>query len=154
MILVVSEIKYLGVRVQNDLKWSAHIFYIYGKAPSTLSFITGTLPPSSKNLGAKAYNYKQLERPILEYASCAWDPLQKTLIDKVEAAQHRDTRAIYYVLQTSQISTTTQLNKLEWVLVAERREHRRICLFPAMHFMEVNIELKDYIKPTKTKTST
>ena len=148
---VVSKIKYLGVHIQNDLKWSAHIDYICGKAASTLGFIKRTLPPSSKNLRAKAF--KQLERPILEYASCSWDPLPKTLSDKVEAAQRRAARAVFNVPRTSRISTTTLLNKLDWVPLAERREHRRICLFRAMHFKEVNTELHDYIKPSKTKTS-
>ena len=110
-----------------------------------------TLPPSSKNLRAKAFI--QLEIPILEYASRTWDPLPKTLSDKVEAAQRRAARAVYNVPRTSRISTTTLLSKLDWVPLAERREHRRICLFRAMHFKEVNTELHDYIKPSKTKTS-
>ena len=118
---VVSKIKSLRVHIQNDLKWSAQIDYICGKAASTLGFIKRTLPPSSKNLRAKAFI--QLEIPILEYASRTWDPLPKTLSDKVEAAQRRAARAVYNVPKNSQISTTTLLNELDWVLLAERGEH-------------------------------
>ena len=62
-------IKYLGVKIQEDLKWNSHIEYITTKASTTLGFIRRTIPPQSTTLRVKAY--KQLVRPVLEYASCS-----------------------------------------------------------------------------------
>ena len=54
----VDTIKYLGVKVQEDLKWNSHIEHITSKASTTLSFIRRIIPPQSTNLRVKAY--KQL----------------------------------------------------------------------------------------------
>ena len=42
-----STIQYLGVKIQSDLQWNAHIDYTISKASSTLGFIKRTIPPRS-----------------------------------------------------------------------------------------------------------
>jgi hypothetical protein len=147
----VDSIKYLGVKIQDDLRWNRHIDYINGKASSTLGFIKRTIPPQSTNLRAKAY--KQLMRPILEYASCSWDPPPKTLSMKIEATQRRAARATFNVPRVSLVSTTALLKKLEWEPLENRRMHRRVSFFRAMHFGEVNIDLSVHVQPSVSKTS-
>ena len=61
---------YLGVDIQNDLKWDTHINRITSSASKTLGFIR-------RNLGActmdtKKSAYTALVRPTLEYCSAVW----------------------------------------------------------------------------------
>lgn len=148
----VKTIKYLGVKIQDDLRWSPHVEYITTRASTTLGFIKRTIPPNATTLRAKAY--KQLIRPTLEYASCAWDPLTKTLSAKVEAVQRRSARAAFNIPRTSHASTTNMLQRLDWELLEARRAARRMSLFRAMHFGEVKTNIRDYISPSECLTST
>ena len=145
-------IKYLGVKIQEDLKWNSHIEYITTKASTTLGFIRRTIPPQSTTLRVKAY--KQLVRPVLEYASCSWDPLPKTLSSQVEAVQRRSARVAFNIPRISKSSTTEMLKKLEWESLESRRQRRRICLFRAMHYNEVNTNIHQYVSTSDCLTST
>ena len=147
----VNHIKYLGVKIQSDLRWNMHIDYITGKASSTLGFIKRTIPPQSKTLRARAY--KQLTRPVLEYASCCWDPIPQILASKVEASQRRAARIVFNIPRTSHISTTALLRKLNWEPLETRRLNRRLALFSAMHFGEVKVQLEDHINRQTARTS-
>jgi len=147
----VNTIKYLGVKIQNDLRWNCHVDYITSKAATTLSFIRRTIPSQSKSLRARAY--KQLVRPVLEYASCSFDPLPKTLEDKVEACQRRAARAVYNVPRVSKLSTTGLLKKLNWPTLKSRRHARKLALFRALHFKEVDLHLEHRVRLSTAKTS-
>ena len=144
-------IKYLGVKIQDDLKWNSHIEYITTKASNTLGFIRRTIPPQSTTLRAKAC--KQLVRPVLEYASCSWDPLPKTLSSMVEAVQRRSARVVFNIPRISKASTTGMLEKLEWESLESRRQRRRVSLFRAMHYNEVNTNIQQYVSMTDCLTS-
>eukprot|EP00745_Piridium_sociabile_P035209 TRINITY_DN6134_c0_g1_i10.p1 TRINITY_DN6134_c0_g1~~TRINITY_DN6134_c0_g1_i10.p1 ORF type:complete len:150 (+),score=30.09 TRINITY_DN6134_c0_g1_i10:293-742(+) len=68
--------KYLGVTITNNLTWSAHVEETAGKANRALSFLRSNI--NDRSLKVKAASYTTMVRPILEYASAAWDPhLQK-----------------------------------------------------------------------------
>ena len=147
-----KKIKYLGVNIQEDLKWHSHVEYITSKASTTLGFVKRTIPPQSTQLRARAY--KQLIRPVLEYASCSWDPLPKTLTTKVEAVQRRSARVVFNIPRTSKASTTDMLSRLEWDPLEDRRLRRRACLFRAMHYQEVKTPISDYVALNTCQTST
>ena len=70
LIPIAKTIKYLGVKIL----WNSHIECITTttKASNILTLFTRTMA-----LRAKAC--KQLVRPALEYPSCLWDQLPKTL---------------------------------------------------------------------------
>ena len=68
-------IKYPGVTITNDLRWSTHLVNIYTKANRTLSFLRRNLSTCPREVKEKAY--KGLVRPVLEYASPVWDPSVK-----------------------------------------------------------------------------
>ena len=148
---LVHSIKYLGVRLQSDLKWHSHITQITAKVSTILGFVRRTIPPQSTVLRARAY--KQLVRPVLEYASCAWDLLPKTLSKDVEAVQRRSARTVLNIPQTSHTSTTALLQKLDWKPLAERRERRRTCMFRAMHYGEINTDISNYVSLSDCKHS-
>ena len=48
-------VKYLGVKLQNTLRWNDNTNYISNKVSSRLGYIRRTIPPSLPNLRAKAY---------------------------------------------------------------------------------------------------
>ena len=64
--------KYLGVTINQDLKWNKHIANTTTKANRTLGFIKRNMKDCKTS--AKAAAYKTLIRPTLEYASVVWDP--------------------------------------------------------------------------------
>ena len=68
----VTEAKYLGVLLTDNLKWSPHISAITAKANRILGFVRRNIKISSKII--KEATYKALVRPILEYGSTVWDP--------------------------------------------------------------------------------
>ena len=70
---------YLGVELQDDLKWDTHITNATSKANKCLGFLRRNLARCPEKVKEQAYNAKV--RPQLEYASSAWDPfLKKTSI--------------------------------------------------------------------------
>lgn len=136
-------IKHLGMLIRVD--------YMCGKAAITLGLIKRTLPPKSTNLWSKAY--KQLLRPVVAYALCSWDPLSKTNKDKLQKVQRRAGRVCFNILGGRKTSTTELFRRLEWEPLAARR-HRRLCLFQAMHYREVNTVMESHIQLSTHRTST
>ena len=116
-----------------------------------MGFIKRTIPPQSTTLRAKAY--KQLIRPILEYASCSFDPLPKTLATKLEASQRRAARAVFNIPRISHTSTTALLNKLQWEPLSDRRLNRRLAMFRAMHFGESGVNIEPHVKPSTARVT-
>ena len=68
----VESIKYLGVTITKDLKWSTHISNVCTKANRTLGVLRRNLFSCPQDVREAAY--KDLVRPILEYGSSVWDP--------------------------------------------------------------------------------
>ena len=91
-----TSIKYLGVNITNDLHWGKHIEEICNRSYRTLGLLKRNL--SSCPMEVKLQAYKGLIRPVLEYASTAWDPHQSYLHEKLEKVEKRAARFItsYY----------------------------------------------------------
>ena len=68
----VTQIKYLGEHISQDLKLNSHINSTSSKANQTLGFLKGNLRINSSTVKEKAYI--SLVRPKLEYCSTVWDP--------------------------------------------------------------------------------
>ena len=107
-------VKYLGVKLQNTLRWNDNTNYISNKVSSRLGYIRRTIPPSLPNLRAKAYT--TLARPILEYSSSVWDgSLTQTQSNRLEAVQRRAARTVFNIPRTDHTTSTSSLiEKLEW----------------------------------------
>ena len=84
--------KDLGVKIDNNLKFSQHIDTIVNKANSIMGIIRRTF----KHLDQKTFLklYKALVRPNLEYAVQVWSPYLKKEIRKLEGVQRRATKQI------------------------------------------------------------
>ena len=87
-----DDIKYLGVRITNNLNWNKHITEICNKAYKTLGLLRRKLSACPQDVKMQAYN--GLIRPVLEYTSFAWDQPQQYLQDKLENIQERSARFI------------------------------------------------------------
>jgi hypothetical protein len=68
--------KYLGVTININLLWDRHIYNIVDKGNKTLGFIRRNLKDCTKPVKSAAYT--AIVRPIVEYASTAWDPSNQT----------------------------------------------------------------------------
>ena len=75
--------RYLGVSISDNLSWNAHVDQTTKKANNSLAFLRRNLTSCPQDI--KAQSYKTLVRPILEYASSAWDPYTQTNITQLEA---------------------------------------------------------------------
>ena len=75
---------YLGVEINQDLKWDTHINKITAKANRSLGFIRRNLASCPKNLKAQAYTTLVRLRPLLEYSSTVWDTNMGNLIKQLE----------------------------------------------------------------------
>ena len=76
---------YLGVQIQEDLKWKEHINNVTEKASSTLGFLRRNLQHCPRECRKTAYI--ALVRSIMEYGAIIWDPYNKNDINKLENLQ-------------------------------------------------------------------
>ena len=143
----VNSTKYLGVKLEKDLRWNTNTNFISAKAASRLGFVSRTIPFTLPHLREKAY--KQLVRPVLEYASTVWDPtLTTTQSNALEAIQRKAARLVNNISRTDRTTSTTELLcKMNWEKLSSRRESRSLGLFRAMHFNEIATTITDYISP-------
>ena len=90
---IVNVFKLLGVSVQNNLKWNAHVEEITGKANKRL-FHLRECRKSKLPVEVGIITYQSKIRPILEYASPVWVGLPNYLRDEIERVQSRSLRIL------------------------------------------------------------
>ena len=78
----VTYAKYLGVTIDQNLKWSEHVKQITNKANSVHGFLRRNL--YSCPMSTKINCYKALVKPVLDYAATVWSPYTQKDIDMVE----------------------------------------------------------------------
>ena len=90
----VSTFKLLGVKVRNDLKWSDHIDYIYGKAAKGL--YTLRVHKRAGVAGSNVINICTCSvRSILEYAVPAWQDIPEYLSVTLESILKRALKIVF-----------------------------------------------------------
>ena len=122
----VTSAKYLGVTIQNNLKWDSHINNIADKANRTLGFLRRNLRVSSRKIKSQAYF--GLVRPQLEYAATVWDPHTQCNINRLEQIQRRAARYVTSRHRNTS-SVSDMLNTLQWKSLEQRRKEARLCMF-------------------------
>ena len=137
---VTDSSKYLGVTIKNDLTWSQHIDASTAKANRTVGFLKRNFSRCSST--AKASTYTSMVRPILEYASTAWDPHLRRDITKIEQVQRRAARYVTnnYSDKTPG-SVTKMLDDLGWDTLEERRKRTRLLMLYKMKHNIVDMDL-------------
>ena len=95
----VESIKYLGVTITSDLRWTTHVSNVCTKAnpwipEEKLIFLPPLpfpLPPAQE---VKEAAYKGLLRPVLDYGNSVWDPQGVVLQEELESVQKRAARFV------------------------------------------------------------
>ena len=124
--------KYLGVTLDPKIIWNTHIENITNKANSTLGFIRRNVLTTSQPVKETAY--KQLVRPVLEYASVAWDSVTETQAKRLESVQRRAARLICGIRKTDRkTSKSSLLQQLNLPSLSQRRGERRLKVFSQYH---------------------
>lgn len=139
----VSEFKYLGVILSEDLTFNHHIDMILNKAGKILSLVIRNLRAAPQLLKEAAY--RALVRPHLEYASAVWDPHQKYLMDKIEGVQNR---AVRFILNKySGFQNVTQMKAcIEMEHLDTRRRKCRLKLIHAIYNNLTGVDKSVYMK--------
>ena len=89
----VDKAKYLGIVISKNLTWNKHIDLITSKATNTRLFLQRNLSWADKD--TRLMCYKTFTRPLVEYASTVWDPIEnESLIHQIEMIQRKSIRWI------------------------------------------------------------
>ena len=102
----VENIKYLGIKITDDLKWNTHVSNICTKANRTLGFLRRNLSVCPQDVKESAY--KGLVCPVLEYGISVWDPQEK--VEKVQKMAARFVTG-NYIYETWTMTMTGGTNK-------------------------------------------
>ena len=89
---IVEEVKYLGVIILSDMKFTAHIQRKLMTANQQLGIIRRAIHWAPTN--AKLLAYKTLCLPHLEYAAVSWNPSSKKDISDIKQLQDQAVRFI------------------------------------------------------------
>ncbi|XP_071166247.1 uncharacterized protein [Mytilus edulis] len=124
----VSSNPYLGLQIQEDLKWKEQITNTCNKASSTLGFLRRNLQHCPMECRKTAYI--ALIRSIMEYGSIIWDPYTQKDIDKLESIQKRGARFITKDYKSREEGCMTKmLKELQLLSLQSRRQQQRLIFF-------------------------
>ena len=116
---------YLGVQLDNKLRWKEHIQIVTSKANKMLGLIRRNFWFCSEDV--KQTLYKTLVRPKLEYAAVSWDPHYKCDVGRMEQVQRSAARfCTGDYCYTS--SVKAMLNSLDLEPLEKRRKASRLIM--------------------------
>ena len=140
----VDSISYLGVILNDNLKWSKHVQSTNGKASKVLGMMKRNLWNCPKRVRETAYT--AIVRPKLEYASSAWDPYLQKDIDSLERVQRKAARFCCNNYQPT-ASVTAMIQDLGWKTLESRRTMTRLTLLYKMSRGEIDIDTDSFLRP-------
>ena len=110
-------VKYLGVSIDNKLKWNVHTEHVRQRALAALSTIkrsSSFLPSSTRKL-----LFNCLVRPHLDYCSVVWHSCKPTISQRIERIQNYGMRII--LNKPPRTSSSTLREQLGWTTLHKRR---------------------------------
>ena len=151
VLATVTQAKYLGVTITNNLNWEQHVENFTKSANKALGFLRRNLRIYS--VKAKEQAYLTCVRPILEYSCTVWDPYRIYQQRQLEMVQRRAARFVCnHYRQTS--SVTNIMAGFDWEhLLNRRRAFRMFMFFFKMHSGIVAIHPTLYLTPRQYHTS-
>ena len=141
--------KYLGVTIQDNLKWNEHIDNITASATKQLNFLKRNLKVTSPNIKERAY--QSIVRPRLEYNSCTWDPHHQYQIHQLEMVQRRAARYVTNRYHNTS-SVNSMLTDLNWPTLQQRRLRTRLIFFYKITHNLVAIYPSNLLFPIDSRT--
>ena len=113
-----TSVKYLGVMVDQDLKWNLHV----AKAQQKCWACLGTIRRACSYLPtATRKKYHALVLPHLDYCSVVWHPCGATLSTQIERIQKYSMRLIFH--QPPRTRSEPLRQRLGWTSLHQRRHH-------------------------------
>ena len=135
---------YLGIHLSNTLNWTAQTKSASTKAQQMLGVSRRNLNKCPTHI--KAIAYTSLVRPILEYASAAWDPHSQNNIKTLERIRRQAARFCTNNYSREPGSVTKLLQELGWKTLQRRRKSKRITTLYKMEHNTIDIPLEQYVK--------
>ena len=144
----VHHTKYLRVTISDDLRWNRHIVDITGHANKLLGLLRWNL--STYDRRVKEAAYLGLVRPLLEYASQAWDPYTDNLSNEIKKIQRCAACFVTSDYQNYELGSVTKLlAELGWKSLKNRRKVDRLCLLKKGRDKNATLPLDDLSKLVK-----
>ena len=128
-------VKYLGVYLQSNLKWTKHIDTITAKAKRLLGLMYHIMHDADSKL--KLLAYYSLCRSGLEYAAEVWDPFHRAPCEDLEIFQNKAFRFIFNLKGRVSFTVLRETHCLP--TLESRRQDKRISTFckildtPSLH---------------------
>ena len=127
VLLVVSNAKYLGVTISDNLEWHNQVSKVAKKANTLLHFISRNLKHCPRK--ARETACCTITRSSLEYCASIWDPRLQKDKDTLKKVNRRGARMVFKkTWRDSLVSPTQLLKELKWLSLETRRYHQRMCL--------------------------
>ena len=119
-----NQSKSLGLIIDENLSWKAHIHEISKKVSSGIGALKRVRPFVSMHTAIKIY--KGLIEPHFDYCSAVWDGLTQQLSEKLQTLQNRAIR----VITKSSYDTSSRflLSSLDWDNLSVRRAQQKVNL--------------------------
>ena len=132
----VETYRYLGVIVDNKLKWNHHVKATIVRANGTLSLLRRTMFGCTRDSKIRAY--EAIVKPALTYGEPAWRPSTRRADELVERVQKWAARWIDAKLLVHErkwnVTYTDSLSSLQWLSLANYRLFSTNCLtFRLLH---------------------
>ena len=140
---------YLGVIIDEHLKWTNHIQHVACKANSVNAFLQRNIsscPPQSKKMC-----YLAIVCPILKYVSVDWSPYTNNKIHKLEMVQRRTARFITNNY-SSWASVTKILHHLNLPTLGQWRIDLKLVVMHKIVHNQVQLESRNYLIETASLT--
>ena len=98
----VSDVKYLGIQIDNKLDWNKHISTVAARGQSKLAFLNRNLKGCPKKL--RDTTYISLIGPALEYSCSVWHPHKKVIRTKLKKFSAEQLDLFQTILSVKQVS--------------------------------------------------
>ena len=121
----------------------------YKKANNSLAFLRRNLYNCPSH--TKAQSYQTLVRPILEYASSAWDPYTQSSINKLEGVQPRTARFLAGDYRTTN-SVSEMISNLGWETLQEGRTEAKMVMMYRITYSLIDISAISLLHPATLST--
>ena len=134
----VKSTKYLGVYLDENLKWEEHIDNLCLRVSRSINGLKQARDFVSLDVLKTIYN--SLIQPIFDYCDTVWGNVNKGLANRIQKLQNRAARII--TSQSYDVRSSEILKSLEWDNLALRREKRLSLLM----FDVVNQKAPEYLR--------
>ena len=145
-----TDIKYLGVTLNEKMNWKTHVTNTTNKAQKVINLIKRNFYKSSSDTKILCYN--TLVRPTLEYASSAWSPHTQSDCAKLENINRQAARLAFKEHRREPGTMTNLLKEKNWPTLEERSTVNRLgMLHKIIHsdtpIVDHTVQLSEYQRP-------